>query len=187
MHCREYVSCVICARYLSVRMRAVLLGSHNAQCIDVAGTATRRSNGAFCILWRGSARCATTLSVREKMVHTSKGALLGSDIQSHAAPRDIIGRPRSLRSRASGAVRGRPRPLYYTAHHAILGGLLTSPHWLTKVCPETLLLLHASRVPFTCFAPAVAVTFVTAKTAPVGGRVGTRVITNQLVGMRVPA
>lgn len=36
MHCREYVSCVICARYLSVRMRAVLLGSHNAQCIDVA-------------------------------------------------------------------------------------------------------------------------------------------------------
>ena len=93
----------------------------------------------------------------------------------------------ALRSRASGAVRGRPRPLYYTAHHAILGGLLTSPHWLTKVCPETLLLLHASRVPFTCFAPAVAVTFVTAKTAPVGGRVGTRVITNQLVGMRVPA
>ena len=105
-------------------MRAVLLGSHNAQC-NVADRDSTLPTGRFVFYGEG-ARCATTLSVREKMVYTSKGALLGSDIQSHAAPRDMIGRPRSP---LSGAVRGRPaspllhRPSRYPRGFAHLSSL----------------------------------------------------------------
>ena len=95
-------------------MRAVLLGSHNAQCIDVADRDSTFvvPTGRFVFYGEG-ARCATTLSVREKMVHTSKGALLGSDIQSHAAPRDMIGRPRSPLSGVGGGARAPASPLLH--------------------------------------------------------------------------